>query len=154
MFENEQVLLKSFLIDLMDFYHKKLAFVPVLILNLTHFSLKLYQLDRDELVIFERDQTMDYADLLEYCLLLLSFANAIYLFTYCKKPYSLMHHPTQEEYPSSEYSSGWDLELKSKNARLELLKSDRLVWVLNLWDPHPGKILMIDMAVVNSVPVV
>jgi hypothetical protein len=54
MFENEQVLLKSFLIDLTDFYHKKLAFVPVLILNLTHFSSKLYQLDRDELVIFEQ----------------------------------------------------------------------------------------------------
>ena len=140
--------MKSFLIDLQEFYNKNLTCIPVLILNILHFFLKLFQLDQEEQILFEGEQAVNFSVLLEYFLIIISFGNAAFLFIYCKKKYTLLQHPTQEEYPSSEFDSGtycglnlgWDLELRTKNARLELLKSDRLVWVLNLWDPYPGNL--------------
>ena len=84
----------------------------------------------------------------ELILLALSVLNAGLLFFTQYKSYPLFKHPTETAFPSmnvdGDVPPNWDLERKSRNCTLEIIKLDdqsqKLIWVLHMWSPRKGSL--------------
>lgn len=91
---------------------------------------------------------------MELFLIATSFLNAIVLLGLQYKKVVLFHQPTQAAFPESEYNQDWDLEKKTRNAKLIMIEPDEhtpitepeLKWVMTVWNPS-GKLFLIQMDV-------
>jgi hypothetical protein len=148
-------------IDFSSIFAKYSSFIAIS-LNILYLSIKFYQQDyqQDKIVQVKKvvlEDTNEFSfflfsvliinklDALEYLLILGSIANTIWLFHQSKKVI-LFNQPTQSQFPSSEYSDNWDLEKRTRNAKLTLLEvgtiqdgqnitEPTLKWVMNVWAP-------------------
>lgn len=140
-------------------------------LNIAYLTIKIYQIDQagDAVVfvkgvLYEDQGPTDYLtvetaksnyqlELLEAMLIVVSFINAFVLFAFQYKQVILFKQPTSCLFPDSTFCTGiasylssidWDLEKKSRNARLVVIRvnEDRLTWIMNVWNPSQGSLRM------------
>ncbi|KAJ3272380.1 hypothetical protein HDV01_005563 [Terramyces sp. JEL0728] len=119
----------------------------VLFLNITQLTIKIYQQDSEEIVKLKTHVVIEDEPLalqvLELLLFAASFFNAIVLLGLQYKKAILFHQPTQAAFPESEYNQDWDLETKTRSAKLIMIDPDEntpiaepeLKWVMTVWNP-------------------
>ena len=83
----------------------------------------------------------------EFLLLFISMGNALKTFFFSFKDYPLFQLETEAKFPKSEFSENYDIEKKSRSARLEMFQiSDhefKLVWILKIWAPSNGNLQLL-----------
>jgi hypothetical protein len=150
----------------------------VFFLNLFHIAIKFYQneLENDQFVATKSSPILDEPkpfilqaiNAIEYVFIAISLVNAFVLLAMSYKQMVLFHQRTEPRFPDSEYGDDWDLEKKSRNAKLVMLeieselpdgtivKDQQLKWTLNIWSPsgialaHPRRLLEIVYLVFSS----
>ncbi|KAI8892937.1 hypothetical protein BC833DRAFT_610196 [Globomyces pollinis-pini] len=119
------------------------------LLNISLLLIKLYKNDQSATIdsryfkstqiIINENQSGLYWDLLEYLLIIVSFANAGIL-GFQSKSLILFHQPTAPQYPDSEFDTNWDLSKKTRNAQIVLVDNPATNqlenhWELRIWSP-------------------